>query len=75
MECAWSLDGWYFRRQETLLGPVTSGELQQLVAGGQLRKTDTIWQGWKRAQDRLLLPTIVLAVVDVPVPVDRPTDL
>jgi hypothetical protein len=74
MESPWSLDGWYFRRQDELLGPVTTGELQQLVTGGQLRWTDTIWGGWKRAQDRLLLPTIVQAVLGLSVPFARASE-
>jgi hypothetical protein len=74
MEGAWSLEGWYFRRQESLLGPVTTGELQQLVAGGKLRWTDTIWGGWQRGRDRLLLPTIVQAILGIPVPFARTSD-
>ena len=68
MESAWSLDGWYFRRGDALLGPVTTGELQQLVTGGQLGATDTIWGGWHRSSDRLLVPTIVHAVLGLTVP-------
>jgi hypothetical protein len=63
MNCSWSLDGWYFRRQDSLLGPVTTRELEQLVADGALRSADTVWQGWKRAADRLLIPTVIRAVV------------
>jgi hypothetical protein len=63
MESNWSLEGWYFCRRETLLGPVTTGELWQLLAGGQLQEADTIWKGWQRAGDRQLLPTSVRAVL------------
>jgi hypothetical protein len=59
MANSWSLDGWYLGQGESLAGPVTTGELKQLVAGGRLRLTDTVWLGWKGRHDRLLLPAEV----------------
>jgi hypothetical protein len=59
MGSAWSLEGWYFGRGETLLGPVTTGELKRLVADGRLGLTDTVWLGWKAPADRWLSPALV----------------
>jgi hypothetical protein len=63
MTSRWSLEGWYFRRQETLLGPVTTGELGGLIAEGQLQEMDTIWKGFRRRGDQMLLPTTLRAAL------------
>jgi hypothetical protein len=69
MKSHWTLEGWYFRRADCLLGPVSTGELELLVAGGQLRACDVLWQGFLRGSDRLLVPSLVRAALE-PLPVD-----
>jgi hypothetical protein len=64
MSSHWMVEGWFFRRAESLLGPVTTGELELLVAGGELHATDTLWTGLRRGSDRLLVPTVVRAVLE-----------
>ena len=56
MENGWLFDGWYFGQAEELLGPVSAGELRQLVAVGGLAPADQVWQRWTRGPDSLLLP-------------------
>jgi hypothetical protein len=69
MKSKWTLEGWYFRRSDCLLGPVTAAELELLVAGGRLRATDVLWQGLLRGSDRLLIPTVVRAALELVDPV------
>jgi len=71
MPGAWSLEGWYYRRTDALLGPVSTGELKQLVAYGHLSPLDTVWAGWNRHHERILIPTIVRAALER-VPADAP---
>jgi hypothetical protein len=62
----WSLDGWSYRRKDSLLGPLSHHELRELVAYGHLRPTDTVWKSWRRPDDWLLLPAPVRLALRTP---------
>jgi hypothetical protein len=58
--------GWYFRRGDVLLGPLTTAELLRLVERGHLSLAGEVWQEWRRGQERWLLPARVVRAVGVP---------
>jgi hypothetical protein len=59
----WPFGCWYLGRGETLLGPVSPGELGQLVACGRLRPAGVVWGRWERGGDGLLLPCLAEAAL------------
>lgn len=44
---------WYYAKGEEKIGPITSAELRQLAASGELKPTDSVWKTewpeWKKA--------------------------
>ncbi len=59
MEKAWKFEGWFYHRTDEVLGPLSPNELRLLIASGHLRAGETVWKGWRRGRDSLLLPARV----------------
>jgi hypothetical protein len=62
----WSFDGWCCKLGETVFGPVSRAQLRQLVAAGQLRRADRIWEVWRRGAEMLMVASLGKVVCDVP---------
>jgi GYF domain 2 len=59
----WAFEGWVYRDGAgRRVGPVSTEQLRQLLARGEVRATDTVWRQWARA-GTLLLPALAKEVL------------
>jgi hypothetical protein len=47
--------GWYYRISGRQVGPVPRSRIAQLVAGGQLRRSEEVWQAWAEGDEFRLM--------------------
>jgi len=40
----WPFEGWYYRQNGETFGPIHSEQLRELLAAGQLRPRQAVWQ-------------------------------
>ena len=53
----WQFAGWYYKQNGQRFGPLSTGEVRQLLDAGRLHSVDRVWQQWVRGQDRKLAAT------------------
>jgi len=72
MDCDWVFEGWYYRLEANLLGPVTTDQMKQLVSSGVLPPGTKVWKRWRKGAQATMFPTIAKTAFDTQIVLSSP---